>query len=58
MKAHPLPFNSKKKKLWKNEGAPPPLEQSKNKLKQHTFPPSTIKTNLQKLQTVKKNNKK
>jgi len=36
------------------KGAPPPPEQSKNKLKQHTLPPSTVKSNLQKLQTIKK----
>ncbi len=46
---HPLPFNNKKKNYEKNERAPPPPEQSKNKLKQHTLPPSTIKSNLQKL---------
>jgi len=37
---------------------PPAPKQSKNKLKQLTLPPSTIKISLQKLQLIKKSNKK
>jgi len=52
--SHSLPLNSKKKLKKKNQGAPFPLEQSKNKLLQLTLPPSTVKSNLQKLQAIKK----
>ncbi len=51
----PLLLPHVKLRIKKNINLHPPLlEQSKNKLKQLTLPPSTIKSNLQKLQIVKK----
>jgi hypothetical protein len=37
-----------------NLGAPPPLNNKKNKIKQLPWPLSTVKSNFQKLQAIKK----